>query len=312
MTISYELASCPVCGNRNTETIATAEDVRAEVEALWQFHLARRVAGVPTRQLFDRAFFSQHAPLRIVRCVECGTLYRDPREKERSLLETYAGDDPEEPVLAGLLAAQQSTYRAQAKRLARLGGHAGTGIELGSYVGGFLAAAHEEHWSFTGVDVNESVNEFARAHGFNVVTGTLEDAPCGPFDAVAIWNCFDQLADPRGTLRAARERLRPGGTLAVRVPNGACYARLREHRSARALLAWNNLLAFPYRQGFTPASLARLVSTEGFRVVAIRADSLARIGDRFTKRWAKMEEYVVKGLLKAYRPWLELFAVKRS
>ena len=310
MRVSYELAHCPACGSDEAETIATAEDMRAEVEALWNFHLARRAQGVPTVQLFDRAFFSQAAPLRIARCTGCGTLYRDPRESERDLRETYEADEPQESVLAELLAVQRSTYQAEARRLTSIVGRAGSGLELGSYVGGFLAAAREQGWSFSGVDVNEATNSFARSHGFTVITGTLDDAPCGPYDAIAIWNCFDQLPDPRATLRAAHKRLRERGVLALRVPNGACYVRLRTHRSARSLLAWNNLLAFPYRQGFTPDSLAKLARAEGFTVVKVRGDSLAPIADRWTKSWARVEEKVVKMSLvsRGIEPWVELYA----
>ena len=312
MTISYELANCPACGAAEAHTIASAEDVRAEVEALWRFHLARRVPGVPADQLFDRVFFSTHAPLRIAQCDRCGTLYRDPRESAREVMETYAGEEPNERVLEALLDAQKPAYRAQVQRLTRMVGHVGNGLEVGSYVGGFLAAARELGWTMTGVDLNATANAFARAHGLAIQTGTLDDAPCGPFDAIAIWNCFDQLADPRGTLRAARQRLRVGGVLALRVANGACYRRLRVHAVARPFLAWNNLLAFPYRQGFTPSSLASLLRFEGFELLEIRGDTLPLIADRWTKSWARLEERAVKRLLRAspvsMAPWFEIYA----
>src|SRR5690349_2522237 len=117
MTISYELATCPGCGAAEAHTLASADDVRGEVESLWRFHLVRRVPGVPADQLFDRAFFSQHAPLRIAECDRCGTLYRAPRESPRELMETYAQEEPDERVLETLLVSQQSAYRAQARRL---------------------------------------------------------------------------------------------------------------------------------------------------------------------------------------------------
>jgi SAM-dependent methyltransferase len=221
---------------------------------------------VPADRLFDRVFFSQHAPLRIAQCDRCGTLYRDPRESAREVMETYAGEEPNERVLEALLNAQKPVYHAQARRFTRIVGRVGNGLEVGSYVGGFLAAARELGWTMTGVDLNATANAFARARGLAIQTGTLDDAPCGPFDAIVIWNCFDQLPDPRGTLRAARQRLRAGGVLALRVANGACYGRLRLHAFARPFLAWNNLLAFPYRQGFTPSSICFIAAPGGIQV----------------------------------------------
>src|SRR4029079_5517110 len=88
---------------------------------------------------------------------------------------------------------------------------------------------------------------------------------------VAFWNCLDQLPDPAGAVRAARAHLSDGGMVALRVPNGACYAAFRPllHGPfagiAREWLAQNNLLGFPYRYGFTPTAIARLVERDGGR-----------------------------------------------
>ena len=63
------------------------------------------------------------------------------------------------------------------------------------------------------------------------------------------------------------------GVLAIRVPNGAFYAAVRRRLDgiagpiARALLAHNNLLGFPYRHGFTVQSLTLLLEDTGFDVV---------------------------------------------
>jgi hypothetical protein len=54
------------------------------------------------------------------------------------------------------------------------------------------------------------------------------------------------------------------------------------------------------------------VTAEGFRVLDVRGDSLARIGDQWTRVWARIEEIVVKRLGHGYRPWLELYGVKRN
>ena len=74
----------------------------------------------------------------------------------------------------------------------------------------------------------QTSNAFTRSLGFTVHDGELTTfATDQTFDAVAIWNTFDQLADPRGSLHAASKLLRDGGILAVRVPNGAFYAAAR-------------------------------------------------------------------------------------
>jgi Methyltransferase domain len=147
--------------------------------------------------------------------------------------------------------------------------------------------------------------------------------PEGSIDLVAIWNTFDQLPDPRPTLAAARRWLRPSGVLALRVPNGLAFrdaiAAARAHPSAAGhliftALAWNNLLSFPYLQGYTPASLDRLMAETGARRIRFDPDVLTRLADRQTKSWAAAEEWVSKAAWKAvaavdprHAPWFDVY-----
>jgi 2-polyprenyl-3-methyl-5-hydroxy-6-metoxy-1,4-benzoquinol methylase len=252
-------------------------------------------------------------------------VYRNPVERPSELTGIYAEDRPDDAVLRALHDTQRPAYDAQATRLTEIFGRRGSGIEVGSYVGGFLAAARDAGWRFAGVDVNAETNAFTRSLGFQVHDGTIETLGAERrVDVVAIWNCLDQLADPASAVRAARSHLNCGGMLAVRVPNGACYAALRPMlRSplaaiAREWLAQNNLLGFPYRFGFTPAAVTRLVERNGMQVEHVFGDVLVPIADRWTKRWAALEERLVKRVIgagaristgdKPLAPWFELYA----
>jgi len=311
--VSYELTRCIVCGESETDELAGPNDVRAEAELLWEFHMRRLSPRTPPDRLVDRVAFSQPTPWRVVRCRVCGLVYRNPVEKREELCETYAGAAPARESLLALHDAQRRSYRSQAKRLTRRLARRGTGLEVGSYVGAFLAAARDAGWQFEGLDVNPRVNAFARSLGFGVHDGDLEHfRPDRNFDAVAIWNTFDQLPDPRSAVRAAARLLRGDGVLAIRVPNGECYARLRPRLSRPWIytLAANNLLTFPYRFGFSPASLTMLLSEVGFRVERVVGDVLVPTADEWTKRWARVEERVLKPLTKRWMPWFEIYARK--
>jgi SAM-dependent methyltransferase len=326
---AYELARCLVCGSTDGREVVDSDGVRGEVEALWAFHTRRLRAQTPPSHLTDRVAFSQHAPLRLVECSVCGLVYRNPVERAREVAEVYAGDEPAVELLATLHDTQRDAYRAQARRLTRaVGGRVGAGLEVGSYVGGFLAAARERGWRFEGVDVNEVAGAFARSRGLHVHVGTIETLAADRtfehrFGAVAFWNCFDQLADPRAATIAARRLLASNGVLALRVPNGSFYARVRRLLStaaapaARLLLAHNTLLSFPYRYGFGPSSITRLLGDCGFRVERIFGDVLVPIADGWTRRWAAVEERVVKAILTplartngriGLAPWIEVYA----
>jgi SAM-dependent methyltransferase len=325
---SLELTACPVCSGTDCTEIANADEVKAEVETLWQFHTRRLRSDTPPEHLADRVAFSQRPPLRIVECCACGLVYRNPREREHELAQVYEGEEQPDDVLESLHSTQLDAYRAQAKRLRRVLARRGTGLEVGSYVGGFLAAARERGMTFEGLDVNERASRFVRRKGFRVTLGDLEswNEP-RVFDAVGIWNCFDQLPDPRRAARISHSLLAPGGTLAIRVPNGGFYVSMRRRLGgpagpvATALLAHNNLLGFPYRNGFSFGALRRLLEGVGFEIVSLYGDTLVPIADRWTRRWAAAEERAVKSALwavtrargrrgAARAPWIEVYARK--
>lgn len=326
-SVAYELGGCVVCGSLDAEEVADHDAIRNEVEALWGFQTSRLKPNTPPARLVDRVAFSQRPPVRVVRCRECGLVYRNPRERAHELRDIYSGDDPTPAAMRTLLESQRISYREPARRLKRLLGRAGSGLEVGSYVGAFLTAAMEEGWHFEGLDIGETASEFARQQGFTVTIGTLESWQSNrTFDAVAIWNTFDQLPDPRQAAAVVHRLLVPGGMFAVRVPNGAFYARARNmlrgplRGLARALLAHNNLLTFPYRHGFTVQSLDVLMNKAGFAVEQMHGDSLVNTADEFTKSWAASEDRLLKRAFAGFRkvgfsdadssPWLEMYARK--
>lgn len=318
MALRYEISGCPLCASTDARTVADGDEVRAELEDLWTFHTRRLRGETPATQLHDRVAFSQSPPLRVAECRACGLLYRNPREKADALVELYGAEQADAAALASLFRNQLPSARAQAGRLTALAGGPGRGLEVGSYVGAFLHAAAERGWSFDGVDVNEDANRSARDRGFTIVSGTVEDVATGGYDAVAFWNCLDQLPDPAGAVRRARVLLRSRGLLALRVPHGAFYAAWRPRLTstlrplALRLLAHNNLLGFPYRHGFTIRSLTTMLDAAGFEIVRTRGDTLVPIADRWTRPWARVEERALKSALRPLparlAPWLEVYA----
>ena len=322
--IAYELTDCPACGATAAHTVADADAIRAEVEALWAFHQRRLRPDTPPERLADRVAFSQPPALAVACCDSCGMLYRRPRERAQLLEALYADESTEESVLTALFEVQRPAYQAQVRRLGAVLGRTGRVLEVGSHVGGFLAAAADAGWQAEGLDVNAEAVAFARARGLRTTEGDLESYDgAGAFDAVAMWTCFDQLPEPRAAAHRAHALVREGGLLVVRVPNGGFWLRARAGLQgarapvARLVLAHNNLLAFPYRHGFTRGALERLLHATGWRVERVVGDTLVPIADEWTFGWAAWEERVAKGVMRAVgrvraemAPWLEVYARK--
>ena len=158
-------------------------------------------------------------------------------------------------------------------------------IEVGSFVGGFLAAAREHGWDIVGVDPGETVVRFCRDRGLLVFQGTLKELPqpsSQAVDAVVIWNTFDQLPDPRPLRTTIAQLLKPDGLLVIRIPHGNCHQSAMEftkiHRWMLKLiyagLAWNNLLSFPYLYGYGLTTLDCLIGEFDMVGEAVYSDTL--------------------------------------
>src|SRR5688572_2665313 len=107
---SLELGVCPVCKTSEFRTLADADAIRSQVEDLWQFHTRRLKSGAPVQQLFDRAVFSQAPPIHIVQCTSCGTVLRNPRESQESIVDVYAAEEPPASALEDLFNEQVRFY----------------------------------------------------------------------------------------------------------------------------------------------------------------------------------------------------------
>jgi SAM-dependent methyltransferase len=236
-------------------------------------------------------------------------VFRTPRPSTQAITSAYEHDHYGHARLAALFAAQFRSYRRKARVLRRWlpRGHGVRILEIGSFVGGFLAAGQEYGWEMLGVDPGEEVGVFCRERGLSVFSGTLPELLLTPnsADCVAIWNTFDQLPDPVMTIKPVCQLLKPGGILVIRVPNGECFrwatTQLRSLPQPftgwlRAILAWNNLLAFPYLYGYSVRTLNRLLASYGFTPIAARYDTLMPLADRHTKAWATIEERFLKYL----------------
>jgi SAM-dependent methyltransferase len=302
---------CRVCGSTGYRLICSPQDIAAQqrfLESFYRSHWSRQDAATAT----DRIHFTQDYSTAIVSCTDCGLLYRNPRPAEHAVTQAYATERYEDDYLRAELDTQQRWASTKIPLVAR---HLAKGprrsppriLEVGSFVGGFLLEGLKQDWDMVGVDPGHDVAAFCRDRGLPVFEGTLEEARFAPgsFDAVVVWNTFDQLPDPRPLLEQAVVLLRNGGLLVVRVPNGACFEwmlRIRSllpsklRRPLDVAMACNNLLTFPYLYGYSARQLERLTEPYGFRLAACVPDEVVFTPPGQLALWALAEERAVKTL----------------
>ena len=174
---------------------------------------------------------------------------------------------PRERTPAELAAIDASRVRLFERLIAKLGspGPDNVLVDLGASSGGFVEFASNAGWEAVGVELGRSLAEAARDLGRCVIVGNAESIPvqARTASAVTLWDVLDQFDVPRAAITEAARILRPGGTLWLRVRNGAVHEFLRSRRwiPRKLSLLPNNL--------YSPRCLRKALADAGFDNVCV-------------------------------------------
>ncbi len=275
--------SCPVCGGYRFTLLLSDTQVRREA-ALRNTFVSERLVRLPAAaERKDLTDFAHDAPACIYTCAECGLLVR---EEQKDAAAAYVEDTYDFAAIERMLPRYVEAFRAKEDAYRHVLPEGSRVLEIGPHLGAFLQVASEWGWRPEGIDIGKDTSAYLRAKGYTIHNRPIEDCafPPSSFDGVFIWNCFDQIADPRATLAQCRQGTRPGGCLVLRTPNGRFYSACESvlangpaaalEESITAGLGYENLLAFPYLYGYDSATLERLASANGYRTVDRRDSEL--------------------------------------
>ncbi len=163
-------------------------------------------------------------------------------------------------------------------------------LDVGCGTGQFLEAARRTGYRVTGIDPSRRQLEVARArfgltdlHALTLAE-YAHQASGAAFDVVAAFQVLEHVADPLGFLAEARRLLRPGGQLAVGVPNWRMWSVLREPMDAppNHLTRWSttSLRAALERSGFEVLREREHRSVHGYLLRHVRLGLLRRAMSR--------------------------------
>lgn len=215
---------------------------------------------------------------RAVRCRSCGLVFVDPLPRTALLAETY-GTDYYEPWQGREEKARLTLWRRRLRQIEERS-PVGTLLDVGCGDGLFLKVARDAGWAAEGIEFSpEGARRAALRIGRPVALGelTLEASLRGPFDVVTLWHVLEHLGDPSAMLGAARSRLRPGGLLAVAVPNLHNLPMQWAYRLARfrPLPLYEEGAREPHVTHFSPRTLSLLLRRHGLLGIDVRPDRCA-------------------------------------
>lgn len=228
----------------------------------------------------------------ILRCPECGLVYRSPYLSSEAMRQVYAsGADlgKQYPVFEGYLEASEDVSRDTATRRSFLRALATleslsfsapkTLLDLGCGRGLFMKLAEDRGWKTRGIDFGRENVEFARRqYGLDVEEADLFKKDWKQrFGAVTLWDLLEHVAEPLELLRIVRGALEEGGVALAALPResnvytwiakGVYRASAGKSRALLEMLYPSEHLTY-----YSADSAGRLFAAAGLRVEKIETE----------------------------------------
>lgn len=236
---NYEYISCNICNGDNTEPIFTTEDV-----------------------------LGTHDKFNIVKCLDCGLIYINPRPMKNEILKYYTSEYiphlSKDSNLRNLsLNIYSKLFRYHIIGLEHYGHNRILDVGCGS--GKFLEILNKKGWETFGVDISPVAVKNAKEKGLNVFEGELHDMSFSQeyFDVVIMRHSLEHMYDPKKEIEAAYKILRYNGILTIEVPNINCLESriFREH--------WFQIDAPRHLYHFSEKTITMILKNANFDVVDI-------------------------------------------
>lgn len=217
----------------------------------------------------------------LCRCSACGYIFDSPRPNLQEIVAFYSRAEKYDSWLHDS-AARDALWK---RRLKMLLPHRSPGnlLDIGTGIGQFLHHARPYFTQVAGTEVSGSGARVARErYGVEVLEGQVDDLglPDSSFDNVTLFHVLEHVPDPAKLARTCHRLLRPGGILAVAVPNdvlawGSLVKRIGKRMGLRPFQKFSSIMGVAkagasreiHLSHFTPAVLRMLMRGEGFEIV---------------------------------------------
>jgi hypothetical protein len=281
-------------------------------------NLCGSTAAVPEPR--KTRFLGLIEPFAVCRCTSCGLIYLSPRPTPAELAALYGTEPYYSADNATRGASRRRFYGARMQRLEHWRPGRGALLGIGCLEGGYaLEVAQSRGWDVLGVESVEALAAHARLELSIAIEPTsawdLSRFAGRRFDAVYT-HSFEHMPDARLTLRQCRALLGRDSVLMIEVPNqfhslkDGLRDAIQSFGGARSTRLFYRAVSPHFHMFyFTPSTIRRLLTSEGFEVLELRtylpSHPVYLMNPR--ARWLQEAIYAFGGLL-GRGPTIEVIA----
>ncbi len=159
-------------------------------------------------------------------CKVCSAQFLDPPPSPSELSQSYDSEyyGTEEAKFDGWVGKARSYFSQQrAKAISRLVPPPARVLDIGCGSGEFLVQLREHGYDCSGIELESAAARLRELKNIEFNFGSISEMelPEGEFDFISLWHVFEHLPHGKQNLKKMVRALRPGGCLALAVPNVA-------------------------------------------------------------------------------------------
>lgn len=250
---------CPLCQSENRQTLVSISyrdpQLAAFIEAFYQ-------GRVPLKRFKSDSY-------RVLQCIDCEFIYQDQILNNQGMQALYLDWVDHVASLDKKQQAKARLYRQYAMQIQSLSSlfperpHQTRLLDYGMGWGYWSRMAQAHGYEVHGYELSTQRCEHARAMGINVIEQLPEAGE--HYDCIYANQVFEHLADPLACLQDLSTRLKKGGLIYIRVPDGRGVVDWIEQRGWSTEL--DAIHPFEHINCFTRKSLIEFAAKAGLKPV---------------------------------------------